>query len=116
MTSAQSLNTETGYTSGPVTFGVNEEGEHLVKWTTHAMSTDCLITPTASLPVQKRLNALACLPTWVQHQGAPYLASFPQDGTKLKLIYTPGLYDVANRALGAWRSALHAAGPHEFRL
>src|SRR5262245_25692864 len=107
------MDTRNGNTSGPVVAPVSEEGEHFSKFTTHGMSTACMI-PTDSSVVQKTLNAVSCLPTWVQFGGGPYLTSFPQDGSKLRIVYTAGLYNPINTAMAAWKTALIAAGRSNF--
>lgn len=90
--------------------------EHLAKFQTHAMTTLWQI-PTDSVALQKKLNVLSCLPTWVQTPSpgsGPRLTNFSQDGTKLKLVYTTGLYNVVNDAMAAWKAVLIAAGRTNF--
>jgi hypothetical protein len=112
--SSQSMDTRLGTLPWPVSFGVSEEGEHFSKFTTHGMTTACSIVPTSSTPTQKTLNAVSCLPTWVQKDGAPYLTAFPQDGTPLRIVYSVGLDGPVSTAMAAWKTALVAAGRTNF--
>jgi hypothetical protein len=89
---------------------VIEEGPHLSKFTTYGMTTTCNIVPTNSEVVHKTLNAVSCLPTWIQHNGGPHLTRFPQDGSKLKIVYNVGLESVVTAAMAPWKTALNAAG------
>jgi hypothetical protein len=111
---AQSLDTRNGgSTSGPDSLGVLEEGEFQLKFTIHAASTECFI-PTDSPVHSRTINAVACLPRFVQFQQGPWLTQFPQDGTPLRVVYEPGLSAVVISAFDAWKSKLLAAGLTNF--
>lgn len=106
---SQSLDTRVpGTTSGPTSGSHSEIGSYLYTWKTFAMSTNCMITPTASALVEKRINVVACLPDWKEPDASGNVPKFPTG--EITIAYPASLAGPVEAAITAWSSRLAGTG------
>jgi hypothetical protein len=97
---ATSLDTRTG--QGFVG-SLSEVGTYRFTFKSSAFSTTCTPWLNSSI-VERRLNAVSCLPTWRFVEGI--LNRFPVDGTDITVGYADNLDDAVRPAINAWNAKL----------